>query len=253
MRIVPLLDDLPAPDPRVGRAIALLRAWDRRLDPGSAAAALFEVWLALELPYAVLSAVLPSQAAVDAVAPGDPTAILALLERPDRRLGRDPDATRDRLLLESLEAAIDRTETLLGLDWARWRWGRLHVARLEHPISPTVGARLRRRLDVGPVPVGGGSHTVGNTSYGSGPWPDGEAATRAYFEGAGGASFRQVVDVGRWDRSLVINSPGQSGDPGSPHYRDLIERWARNEPVPMLSSRRAVERAAERLIELRPG
>jgi len=87
---VPLLDGVPAPDARVGRAMALLRAWDRRLDPGSAAAALFDVWLALELPYAVLSAVLPSKAAVDAVAPGDPTAILALLERPDRRLGRDP-------------------------------------------------------------------------------------------------------------------------------------------------------------------
>ena len=102
------------------------------------------------------------------------------------------------------------------------------------------------------MPVGGGSNTVGNTSYGSGPRPDGEAATRAYFEVSGGASFRQVLDVGRWDRSLVINSPGQSGDPGA-RTRDLIERWARSEPVPMLSSRRAVERAAERRIELRPG
>jgi penicillin amidase len=36
-----------------------------------------------------------------------------------------------------------------------------------------------------------------------------------------GASFRMIVDVGRWDRSLAINTPGQSGDPGSPHYRDL--------------------------------
>ena len=31
---------------------------------------------------------------------------------------------------------------------------------------------------------------------------------------------------------VVINNPGQSGDPSSPHYRDLIERWATGRTVP---------------------
>ena len=30
---------------------------------------------------------------------------------------------------------------------------------------------------------------------------------------AGGASYLQVIDVGAWDNSLVLNFPGQSNDP----------------------------------------
>ena len=67
-----------------------------------------------------------------------------------------------------------------------------------------------------------------------------------------GASFRMVVDVGAWDNSVTINTPGQSGDPFSPHYRDLFPSWAAGGFVPMLYSRRAVERATERVISLHP-
>ncbi|MEJ0064985.1 MAG: penicillin acylase family protein [Caulobacteraceae bacterium] len=42
------------------------------------------------------------------------------------------------------------------------------------------------------------------------------------FAAINGASFRMVVDVGDWDNSRIINSPGQSGDPASPHYDDLF-------------------------------
>ena len=73
-------------------------------------------------------------------------------------------------------------------------------------------------------------------SYGP---PKGVKETRAFFEVASGASFRQVIDVGAWDRSVVMNNPGQSGDPSSPHYRDLIERWAKGRAVPLLFSRAA--------------
>ena len=40
------------------------------------------------------------------------------------------------------------------------------------------------------------------------------------FAAYNGASFRMVLDVGGWDESRVINSPGQSGDPSSPRYRN---------------------------------
>jgi len=61
-----------------------------------------------------------------------------------------------------------------------------------------------------------------------------------------------VVDVGGWDNSLMINSPGQSGDPASPHYSDRFRPWARDEAVPLLYNRRKVEAAAERRIILEP-
>ncbi len=62
-----------------------------------------------------------------------------------------------------------------------------------------------------------------------------------------------VLDVGNWDASWTINAPGQSGDPASPHYRDLFTLWAEDRYVPMLYSRAAVEAATEARIRLLPG
>jgi penicillin amidase len=50
-----------------------------------------------------------------------------------------------------------------------------------------------------------------------------------------------VIDVGAWDNSLMLNFPGQSNDPRSPHYRDQYAPWIRGEMQPMLFSRAAVD------------
>jgi len=118
--------------------------------------------------------------------------------------------------LSSLRESTERLEGLLGAD--RWEWGKLHHAFLAHPLSPLVERRTRERLDVGPAPRGGSGDTVGNTAY-----------RLEDFRQTGGSSWRVVVDVGGWDDSLIINSPGQSGDPARPHYSDLFHPWARDE------------------------
>ena len=41
-----------------------------------------------------------------------------------------------------------------------------------------------------------------------------------------GPSVRIVLDIGNWDNSRAVNHPGQSGDPESPHYRDLAPLWS---------------------------
>jgi penicillin amidase len=68
-----------------------------------------------------------------------------------------------------------------------------------------------------------------------------------------GASFRMVVDVGRWDNSVAINTPGQSGDPASPHYRDLAPLWAEGRYFPLAYSRAAVARHERTRFLLTPG
>ena len=64
--------------------------------------------------------------------------------------------------------------------------------------------------------------------------------------------MRFVFDVGAWDNSVFTNSPGQSADPGSAHYRDLFPLWAEGGYAPLPFSREAVERAARRVIALKP-
>ncbi|MEY4940101.1 MAG: hypothetical protein RIQ93_1836, partial [Verrucomicrobiota bacterium] len=63
---------------------------------------------------------------------------------------------------------------------------------------------------------------------------------------------RFVTDVGNWDNTFATNSPGQSADPRSPHYRDLFVDWANDKYFPLLYSRAAVEKAAEARILLKP-
>jgi penicillin amidase len=69
---------------------------------------------------------------------------------------------------------------------------------------------------------------------------------------AGGASVRMVLDVGAWDNSRVINTPGESGKPADAHYRDLFPLWAAGRYVPFVFSDAAVAAAAERVIVLDP-
>jgi penicillin amidase len=108
------------------------------------------------------------------------------------------------------------------------------------PSSLLTGAP-ERQTTVGPLPRGGSGDTVGNTAY----TPD--------FVQSAGSTFRVVVDVGDWDRSLAMNSPGQSGDPESPHYADLFQPWAENAAIPLLYSRASVEAALKHHITLKPG
>jgi penicillin amidase len=70
--------------------------------------------------------------------------------------------------------------------------------------------------------------------------------------GASGASYREIFDVADWDRSVMTNAPGESGDPESRHYRDLLDDWIAGRYHPAPFSRKAVEAATEERIVLEP-
>ncbi|MEE2778856.1 MAG: penicillin acylase family protein [Acidobacteriota bacterium] len=216
-------------------ALEMLRDWTGDLAAESAPAALFEVWQRRHLPRALWREelrrhALGEEAIGELIRVGSP-GVLRLLDH------GGPAAASDTALLSSLGEAWREVGELLGAP-AAWRWGSLHHSLLEHPLGSILDA-LGVDGDVGPLPRGGSSETVGNTSYRS-----------ADFRQRSGASFRMILDVGAWDRSLAMNSPGQSGDPRSPHYRDLFEPWARDEAFPLLFSRPEVERETVRRLRL---
>jgi penicillin amidase len=51
------------------------------------------------------------------------------------------------------------------------------------------------------------------------------------------------MDLSDWELTRGTNTPGQSGDPSSPHYRDLFRLWATDRYFAVPFSRRAVEQA----------
>lgn len=232
-RLVALLAALRANDAKARAALSLLRGWDGAERANSAAAALYEVWVSRHLGKAFLNAVLPEKVA-EAVPSPDMAVMLDTLEK------GAPEG-RDALLLDTLAAAYEETRRLLGPNPRRWQWGKLHHSLPAHPLLEVVSEPLKTKLQVGPFPRSGGPLTPNQSGY-----------RAADFRQTGGASLRLIVDVGNWDNSRAVNYPGQSGDPDSPHYRDLAPLWLRGEYFPLLYSRKAVEKAARSRIVLRP-
>jgi penicillin amidase len=240
-RLVALLKPLDSEDANIRKGLDLLRAWDSRDAADSAAAAVFEVWIANHLGAALLKVAAPKAADIIAPEASSISAIVAFLEAPDAALGSEPKAARDRILLESLGGAIADVADKLGSDSSQWRWGRLHVAKFDHALMPLADKATAAQLSVGPLAFGGAGNVPRAATY-----------RRADYRLISGASFRMVLDVGNWDASRVINTPGQSGDPFSGHYRDLAPLWAAGQYVPLLYSRTAVEAATAEAIILRP-
>ena len=72
------------------------------------------------------------------------------------------------------------------------------------------------------------------------------------FEQRSGASFREIIDLADFDNSLAINVPGQSAQPGSPHYGDQLPLWGSDRYFPLVYSRAAVERETRNVLMLMP-
>jgi penicillin G amidase len=239
-RGVALLKDLKSNDAEVAKAIAILGAWNNNETVDSAAAAIYEVWANKHLGKAAVAKVTP-EAARALVGDGHLEAVITYLENPGKRLGPDPKAGREAILLSSLSAAIAELKERLGPDMSTWTWGRLHQADWTPVIAGLADQQLKAQMSVGPLQVPGSASTPRAQSYRS-----------SDFKVISGASVRLVMDVGAWDNSVVMNSPGQSGDPYSAHYRDLFPMWAEGSYAPLAFSREAVDRVAESVIRLTP-
>lgn len=235
--LVPLLQPLRSTDPAAESAREKLLAWDHVLDQASVAAGIYVEWES-QLRTAVVRQVVPPAAR----RAGTPqlTRIVDWVLAPDGRFGNRPVHARDSILVASLDAAVTELRTRFGNDTTAWRYGQeeyKHVL-IRHPMSAAVSPELRARLDVGPLPRGGYGSTVNATGGG-----DNQTS---------GASFRIIANLADWDRSVGTNAPGQSGDPGSPHYRDLFELWAAGEYFPLAWSRASIDAVTGERLRLTP-
>jgi len=211
---------LPAPErltAQAKKAFALLADWDANLTVDSPSAALYAVWFYRHLQPEFAKTIAPQ--APNLLKPIDTQALVEAMRFP---LGRDVAGA-------TLGPAYAETRQLLGEDPSAWRWGDLHRIQFVHPLQHRATGKLADAMVYRAYPRGGSGNTTNSTSFRADDF-----LVRA------GASFRMVLDVGRWDAAQMTNAPGQSGDPRSPFYDNLLEGWATEASFPLIYSREAV-------------
>jgi penicillin amidase len=123
------------------------------------------------------------------------------------------------IALESFEEAVAELKKREGRE-SRWQWGRFHYAVFQH--LPFSNVKLLDRVFERRIASAGSENSV---DVAAGRYSDSRE-----FEQEFGAVFRQVISpAGAETRHTYMNSTGQSGNPLSSHFDDMLEPFNRVE------------------------
>jgi len=204
----------PASKP-AAEALERLKSWDRRMDRDQTAPLLFAAWLRA-FNRAVLADKLGS--AFDDYWGMHPEFVrLILTEHPEWcEEPAEGVASCAPQLSSALEQALAELRQRYGDDLNGWQWGRAHEAQFVNQLwakVPLIGGLIALG-----IPADGGYDTVnrGATPVAS---PDDPYAD------IHGSTLRMIVDLSDIAASRFMITPGQSGNPLSPHYGDLMQSW----------------------------
>ena len=132
-------------------------------------------------------------------------------------------------LIESFIVSINKLKTKFGNNFENWTYGQdeyKHI-KIKHPLEDIVNDSIYNLLSFKSYPRGGNGYTPNSTS--------------SNLSQSSGASFRVIIDTKDWDNSLATNSPGQSGNPTSPFYRNLYEDWANDKYFNLFYSKEKIK------------
>jgi penicillin amidase len=243
--VLPYVLDLSTPDPRLAEAIGLLRGWDGRASRDSAGAALFEAFrlhLVRETFADDLGQHLFQRAQGNLMVSLTNLLPDAASSWFDNRYTPEVE-DRDATLLAALEGAVNELSDRFGNNMSHWRWGDLHTASFENQSLGQSGILpIEMIFNRGPVEVDGTIATVNNTGYD----PNEPYAVEIV------PSYRQVIDLSDFSRSVSIHTTGQSGHPFQAHYEDMIPMWRDGRYHAMLWERATIESSAEGHLALTP-
>ena len=220
-----------------------LRAWTGDMDRGARAPLLMVAW-AKNLTKQALADDLGS--AFEAFDDIDHQALDNILSGGVRDWCDDRATGRVESCAEIVEAAwtdaLAELRARYGDDPATWSWGRAHPVRNAH--QPFDRVPILRRLFTIERPASGGPHTLnrGKTNLGS----------DEPYASVHGAGYKAVYDLAQPERSLFIQTTGQSGNPFSRRYRDLATRWADGGMLPMVTDPAVYRARASGIWRLRP-
>jgi penicillin amidase len=236
-----LFDQVRPKDLRAHEALRMLKAWDGTYGEGSAEAVLFKRYYH-EATRLLFADELGETLFADYQSAG------AALARAMHRFAKaglgawcdDVDMPGEQacgaVLGEALSRAVIALTREQGSNMDAWRWDRANIVRFAH--APMDAVALLRPFFSRELARPGDSFTIN--------------PVMRIRESSLISSYRQVIDVGGWDQSRFVIPLGQSGQPMSAHYDDLLPVWHEGRHVPMLHSEGAVRASAWWSLTLRP-
>ncbi|TFG66946.1 MAG: penicillin acylase family protein, partial [Gemmatimonadales bacterium] len=196
----------------------LLVAWDRQIDVSSAAAPVFYMWF-----YGLRARIAADEWQAALPRSFFPTeAMFRVFEEGDANPWVDDVRTEERESLAELEEEAIR-EAVRLVNGASW--GELHTERHIHPLGKNVQLDWLFGFNIGPYPSSGGPNTLRPDAYKNwedltldGPTPP--------FSSEYGPSERMVTELTPdGPVGFVLIPTGQSGNPFSSHYDDMLPLW----------------------------
>ncbi len=237
-------------EPDAARALEILGAWDGQVSVDSPGAAIYEGFAA-KLTRRLARAKAPGSwswaigAGFGQVVPYTlfSTRAMSRLVRllRERPVGWFEGSSWEKEAVAALGDTVRGLVERHGDDPTAWGWGHLRQVTLEHPIG--VRRPLDRIFNLGPVPMGGDANTPMQVSAGP---------VDPFGRPGALANTRCVIDLGDPSASRFSLAGGQSGNPLSPHYRDLYELWLEGDGAPMPWTEPEIAAAARATLTLEP-
>ena len=188
--------------------VAMLREWNGQMEIRGGAPFL----IALAFPH--VRTALAENSAPGAAGKYDFPMSYAVVEKLLRERPAGWFADYDEMLLTALVDAVEEGERIQGRDHQRWQYGAYSRMFVPNPVIhriPWIG----KYFDIGPVPMSGSPVSVKQVTARLAP------------------SMRMDADLADWDRSLLNETIGQSGQVLSSHYRDQWDDYYAGRSFPM--------------------
>ncbi|HEX9491054.1 MAG TPA: penicillin acylase family protein [Stellaceae bacterium] len=213
--LLPLMLAARPASKQAAEALERLKSWDRRMDRDQTAPLLFAAWLRA-FNRTVLADKLGS--AFDDYWGMHPDVVRLILTKHPEWCEEPAEgvASCAPQLSVALEQALVELRQRYGDDMNGWQWGRAHAAQFVNELwarVPLIGGLIALG-----IPADGGYDTVnrGATPVAS---PDDPYADTH------GSTLRMIVDLSDIAASRFMIAPGESGNPFSSHYGDLVQSW----------------------------
>jgi penicillin amidase len=227
-------------------AANLLKGWNGTMSRESVAASVYEVasgFLLRETLEPLLGKKVYAMYTANYSSSGLFSLLISMLTDPTPPFFPSAQA-RDTLIVHALGETMKAIRSEFGSNTTSWQWGKLHQASFQHPLA--IVAPLNLVFGTQPVERPGDDVTVsvgGDGGFADDPPSYGQQTV---------SSMREIIDLSNFDNSLWVTTTGESGQPYSPHYSDLIPVWDQNQYQHMEYTALAEAKAAANLLTLTP-